>query len=117
MRRKVAGLHSQTGMPTTAPVIEPRTTIRTAPWWNVVLLNDDDHTYEYVVDMLGKVFGHSQEKALQMALEVDTTGRVIVDTTTKERAELKQEQVHAFGSDHRLPGSAGSMTAEIEPVE
>ena len=104
-------------MPTTTPVIEPQTVIRIAPWWNVVLLNDDDHTYEYVIDMLGKVFGHGPEKALLMALEVDTTGRVIVDTTSKERAELKQEQVHAFGPDPRLPRSAGSMTAEIEPVE
>jgi ATP-dependent Clp protease adaptor protein ClpS len=104
-------------MPTTTPVIEPQTVIRTAPWWNVVLLNDDDHTYEYVIDMLGKVFGHSPEQALRMALEVDTTGRVIVDTTSKERAELKQEQVQAYGPDPRLPRSAGSMTAEIEPVE
>ena len=52
-----------------------------------------------------------------MALEVDTTGRVIVDTTSKERAELKQEQVQTFGPDPRLPRSAGSMTAVIEPVE
>ncbi len=99
------------------PELERATVIRTAPLWNVVLLNDDDHTYEYVIEMLGRVFGHSREKALLMAMEVDTTGRVVVDTTTKERAELKQEQVHAFGADPRLPRSQGSMTAEIEPVE
>jgi ATP-dependent Clp protease adaptor protein ClpS len=46
---------------------------------------------------------------------VDTTGRVIVDTTTKERAELKQEQIHAFGRDPRLATCAGSMSAIIEP--
>lgn len=104
-------------MTTAAPVLEPRQAIRTAPLWNVVLVNDDDHTYEYVIEMLGKVFGHSKDKALLMALEVDTLGRVIVDTTSKERAELKQEQVHAYGPDHRIPRSAGSMTAEIEPCE
>ena len=30
-------------------------------------------------------------------------GRVIVATTSRERAELKQEQVHAFGKDWRIP--------------
>lgn len=103
-------------MPTAVPDVQAITVTRTAPHWNVVLLNDDDHTYEYVIEMLGKLFGHEPEKALRMALEVDVTGRVIVDTTTKERAELKQEQVHGYGADPRLPRSKGSMTAEIEPA-
>ncbi len=103
-------------MPTATPDLALEQATRLAPQWNVVLLNDDDHTYEYVIEMLGKLFGHEPEKALRMALEVDVTGRVIVDTTTKERAELKQEQVHGYGADPRLPRSKGSMTAEIEPV-
>jgi ATP-dependent Clp protease adaptor protein ClpS len=52
-----------------------------------------------------------------MACEVDRAGRVVVEVTTKERAELKQEQIHAYGPDPLLPRSKGSMTAEIEPVE
>ena len=103
-------------MPTATPDLALEQATRLAPQWNVVLLNDDDHTYEYVIEMLGKLFGHEPEKALRMALEVDVTGRVIVDTTTKERAELKQEQVHGYGADPRLPRSKGSMTAEIEPA-
>lgn len=88
---------------------------RVAPLWNVVLLNDDDHTYEYVIEMLVELFAHPVERAFQMAVEVDSAGRVIVDTTSKERAELKQEQIHAYGRDWRLARSAGSMSAEIEP--
>jgi ATP-dependent Clp protease adaptor protein ClpS len=102
-----------------APVLEPTTERRAglAPPWHVVLLNDDDHTYDYVVEMLGKVFGHSPEKAFVMAQEVDATGRVIVDTTSRERAELKQEQIHAYGADWRMASSRGSMSAVIEPAE
>lgn len=85
--------------------------------WNVVLLDDDDHTYDYVVEMLGKVFGYNLEKAFKMACEVDRTGRVIVDTTTLERAELKRDQIQAYGPDWRLERSAGSMSATIEPTE
>ncbi len=89
---------------------------RPAPLWNVILLDDDDHTYEYVIEMLGRLFGHSTEVAYRMACEVDATGRVVVDTTTRERAELKQEQIHAYGADWRLDRSAGSMSAIIEPA-
>lgn len=87
------------------------------PPYHVVLLNDDDHTYQYVIHMLGSLFGHPAEKAYLMAKEVDTTGRVIVDTTTKERAELKRDQIHAFGPDPLLPRCKGSMSATIEPAE
>ena len=89
---------------------------RQQPPYHVVLLDDDDHTYEYVIRMLSSLFGHSHEKAYQMAKEVDTQGRVIVDTTTRERAELKQEQIHAFGRDQRIRRCQGSMTAVIEPA-
>ncbi|MCS6977827.1 MAG: ATP-dependent Clp protease adaptor ClpS [Gemmatales bacterium] len=87
------------------------------PPYHVILLNDDDHTYEYVIRMLGALFGYPPEKAFLLAREVDTKGRVIVDTTTKERAELKRDQIHAFGPDPLLARSKGSMSAIIEPAE
>ncbi len=103
----------QSGTKLLPAVAEPRT----APLWHVVLLDDDDHTYEYVIEMLGKLFGYGREKALQMAREVDTTGRVIVDTTVLERAEFKQQQIHAYGPDRRLARSQGSMTAVLERAD
>ncbi len=89
---------------------------RRQPPYNVILLDDDDHSYEYVIEMLGKLFGHGLEKAFLMAVEVGTTGRVIVDTTTLERAELKRDQIHAYGKDWRLARCQGSMRATIEPA-
>jgi ATP-dependent Clp protease adaptor protein ClpS len=86
------------------------------PPYNVVLINDDDHSYDYVIRMLKQLFGYPEEKGFQMAKEVDTTGRVIVLTTTKEHAELKQEQIHAFGPDPLIARCQGSMTAVIEPA-
>jgi len=85
------------------------------PRYHVVLWNDDDHTYQYVVAMLQKLFGHPPEKGYQLAKEVDLRGRVIVLTTTKEHAELKRDQIHAFGADRMLARSKGAMSASIEP--
>ncbi len=87
------------------------------PLWHVILLNDDDHTYEYVIEMLAAIFGHPLETAFKMARMVDESGRVIVATVHKELAELRQEQIHEFGPDPRIPKSPGSMRAEIEPAE
>lgn len=87
------------------------------PPYNVVLLDDDAHTFEYVIEMLGKVFQYDRIKALKMALEVNETGRVIVWTGPLEHAEFKRDQIHSCGKDLRIPHCKGSMTAVIEPAE
>ncbi len=84
------------------------------PPYHVILLDDQDHTYDYVIEMLQKVFGRSLEKAFLMAQTVDMEGRVIVYTGSFEQAEFKQQQVHGFGKDWRIPACAGSMTAILE---
>ncbi len=86
------------------------------PPYNVVLLDDDDHSFEYVIRMLKTLFGHSVEKGYRMAIEVDTTGRVVVLTTNLEQAELKRDQIHAFGPDPLIPRCKGSMSATVEPA-
>ena len=90
--------------------------VRKQPPYHVILLDDDDHTYEYVIGMLRKLFGFTTEQSFQLAAEVDRDGRVIVDTTSLERAELKRDQIQAFGRDWRIPRCVGSMGAAIEPA-
>lgn len=89
---------------------------RRQPPYNVILLNDDDHSFEYVIFMLQKLFGHPPEKGYQLAWEVHTQGRVIVFTTSLELAELKRDQIHAFGPDPLIERCKGSMSATIEPA-
>jgi ATP-dependent Clp protease adaptor protein ClpS len=87
------------------------------PRYQVILWNDDDHTFEYVIAMLAQLFGFPIEKGFQLALEVDTRGRAVVLTTTREHAELKRDQIHAFGRDGLMQSSQGSMSASIEPLD
>jgi ATP-dependent Clp protease adaptor protein ClpS len=87
------------------------------PRYNVILWNDDDHTYAYVITMLLELFNHPVEMGFQLAHEVDTQGRVVVLTTTLEHAELKRDQIHAYGKDAEITNCRGSMSATIEPVE
>lgn len=87
------------------------------PMWNVILHDDDDHTYDYVIDMLGKLFAKGMQDSFLMACEVDATGRVICMTSYRERAEFKRDQIRAYGADPRMSRSQYSMLATIEPAD
>lgn len=86
------------------------------PRYHVVLWDDADHSYDYVVLMMKQLFRHPIETGFQIAKEVDTAGRAICLTTTMEHAELKRDQIHAFGKDELIARCKGSMSATIEPV-
>ncbi len=101
---------------TTRPREKKVQKIEGLPPYDVILLDDDDHSFEYVVRMLKTLFGHPLEKGYRMAMEVHTTGRVVVATTNLEQAELKRDQIHAFGPDPLIPRCKGSMSATIEPA-
>jgi ATP-dependent Clp protease adaptor protein ClpS len=101
---------------TAAPEIKKQSEAQKAPLYNVVLLDDDDHTYEYVVEMLVNLFAFGESEAWNHAVEVDTTGRTIVMTCELAQAEFGRDQIHAYGADPRMPRSKGSMSAVVEPV-
>lgn len=86
------------------------------PRYNVILWDDNDHTYAYVIEMLMNLFRYPAEKGYELAKEVDAQGRAIVLTTTMEHAELKRDQIHAFGKDDAIRNCKGSMYSTIEPA-
>lgn len=97
--------------------VERRPKTKKQPRYNVVLWNDDDHSYEYVIVMMRELFGHNFEKGVEIAVQVDTNGKAICLTTTMEHAELKRDQIHAYGKDKLIARCKGSMAASIEPIE
>lgn len=97
---------------------ETKEKVQHLPRWHVIILNDEEHSFEYVIDLLVRVFNHEMERAIELTLQIHNEGQAIVDTTSKERAQLKQEQVHAFGRDARMGDrSTGPLRCVIEPAE
>jgi ATP-dependent Clp protease adaptor protein ClpS len=86
------------------------------PNYHVIIWNDEEHTYEYVIELLITLFGHSFEKAFEITKEVDTRGKGIAWTCHMELAELKRDQILAYGADWRMSESKGSIRATIEPA-
>ena len=78
------------------------------------MLYDNDHTYDYVVEMLIKLFGFSEQRAYEHTVEVDSKGRSRLTTRPLEEAEGKRDQIQAYVADSRLPRSVGSMAPLVE---
>jgi ATP-dependent Clp protease adaptor protein ClpS len=89
---------------------------RRIPPYNVILLNDDHHSMEFVVEVLCKVLGCSVERACQFMLEAHTTGRAIIWTGTREVAELKAEQIQTFPEVRDGGVKLGPLGCIIEPA-
>lgn len=100
----------------TKPADQKATKKKRQPQYNVVLWDDDDHSYDYVELMMRQLFGHSSSMSYSIARTVDSSGRAICLTTTLEHAELKRDQIQAFGPDALIERCDGAMKASIEPV-
>jgi ATP-dependent Clp protease adaptor protein ClpS len=105
---------------TTTAVVEPEVATtqetRRLPPYNVIILNDEEHTFDYVIELLMKLFRHPLPTAEELTLRIDRTGRAVVYTTHKELAELKRDQVIAYGPDPRSANSKGPLRCYVEPA-
>lgn len=88
----------------------------TVPLYRVVLLDDNDHTYDYVIEMLQQILIFTMLEGYRHAEELDRTGRTVLIVCELREAEFARDQIHAYGADWRLPRSLGSMSAVIEPA-
>ncbi|MGE5194602.1 MAG: ATP-dependent Clp protease adaptor ClpS [Deltaproteobacteria bacterium] len=88
---------------TAKPAPKPNAEPKQQPPYAVIVENDELHTFEYVIEGLQKVCGYSRQKAWLLAVEIDSRGRAIVWSGTKELAELKCEQIGGLGPDFFAP--------------
>jgi len=103
------------------PAVSPETEVierdQLVPLYRVVLLDDNDHTYDYVIEMLQRIFIFSLEQAYRHAEEVDRCGRTALITCELAEAEFARQQIHSYGRDWRLERSKGAMSAVVEPAQ
>jgi ATP-dependent Clp protease adaptor protein ClpS len=65
------------------------------------LLDDNDHTYDYVIEMLQKILIFTLDQALRHAEEMDRAGRTVLITCELRDAEFARDQIHPYGPDWR----------------
>ena len=104
------------GVTIAEPEKRRKTKRRFQPLWYVILHDDQDHTYRYVIEMLVHIFKMDGQKALVHAMEVDSQGVTIVARLPKEEAMNKRDQITSYGGDPWLK-TGHSMEASIEPAD
>ena len=74
----------------------------------MIVLNDDHNTFDGVAFALARTIpGVSFERGMEMANRIHTTGKAVVWTGDRERAELYWEQLVGFGLDDGAAQPAG----------
>lgn len=79
------------------------TTLKPPPMYNVILLNDDFTTMEFVVFILRQYFNKDEVSAMQIMLKVHKEGRGICGTYPKDIAATKVSQVAACARQEGHP--------------
>jgi ATP-dependent Clp protease adaptor protein ClpS len=106
-------------MPVTELVPKPKQEAQTekARLFQIILLDDDEHSYAYVIEMMRTLFGFSYEDALRVAYDVDYLGQATVKVCPLEEAMVGREQIINYGPDERLPRSNSSMVAIVQEAD
>jgi ATP-dependent Clp protease adaptor protein ClpS len=75
-----------------------------------VLLNDDNTTMDFVIDILERVFHKYTAEAEAIMLAVHRRGRGVAGVYTEDIAKTKAGQVHALAQSRQFP-----LTCLVEP--
>ena len=59
------------------------------PLWNVIFLNDDFTTFDFVLEVLQTQYGHSFESAWAITKVIHDSGKGVAGTFSKDIAETK----------------------------
>lgn len=96
-------------------IIERETTkqaLKPPSLWNVIFVNDDYTTMEFVMECLQSVFGKTPEQSYMIMLQIHEQGKGIVNSYVKEIAISKQIQAQEFAQQQGHP-----LKVEVEPID
>lgn len=71
--------------------------------YKVLMLNDDHTPMDWVIDLLIKVFKHSQESAVNLTMSIHNEGSAVVGVYTYEIAEQKLVEAIAVTRQRGFP--------------
>ena len=71
--------------------------------YNVIFLNDNSTPMEWVVDLLIRIFKHTQSSAENLTMEIHTNGSAVVGTYSYEIAEQKTIEATQLSRENGFP--------------
>ena len=102
------GSDSQTPvLPAAVPEVDTETETSVDRLWNVIVWDDPINLMSYVTYVFQKVFGYSENIAVQLMMEVHQEGRSVVATVEREKAEMYVGRLHRYGLQATLEKQTG----------
>ena len=78
------------------PTVDTQSSEEVSTPWQVIILNDPVNLISFVTLIIRRVFGYSEDKAVQLTMNVHEQGRAIVWTGEREKAEMYVQQLQGF---------------------
>lgn len=97
-------------MTNTATKIKPNLDVSQPPMFNVVYLNDNQTTVDFVIDSLIKYFNYTETTAEQVTIDIHERGSAIVAVLPYEIAEQKGVEVTVYARSNGYP-----LQIKLEP--
>jgi len=69
------------------------TDVENAPYYSLVVWNDEVNTFEWVIETLIEICGHSQEQAEQCAMIIHTKGKYAVKNGSYEELMPQRDAI------------------------
>ena len=85
------------------PKILPKTNISEPSLYNVIYINDDQTSMEFVVESLKVVFDYDTESATDITIKIHENGSAVVATLPYEMAEQKGIEVTLLARNNGFP--------------
>lgn len=83
--------------------IEPKDSISEPKNFNVIYINDEVTTQEFVVESLTSIFNYARESAETLTMQVHEEGSAVVATLPYELAEQKGIEVTLLARNNGFP--------------
>lgn len=93
------------------PRLQTKTSIQPPSLFNVIYLNDDTTTMEFVIESLKNIFHHSEESAVEITHRIHEEGSSVVSTLPYEIAEQKGVEATMLARTNGFP-----LNVKLEPA-
>lgn len=93
------------------PRVQTKTSVQPPSLFNVIYLNDDTTTMEFVVESLKNIFHHTEETAIEITHRIHQEGSSVVSTLPYEIAEQKGVEATMLARTNGFP-----LNVKLEPA-
>ena len=93
------------------PKVQVKTDVKPPSLFNVIYMNDNVTTMEFVVESLKNIFHHTEETATEITLKIHQEGSSVVSTLPYEIAEQKGVEATLLARNNGFP-----LNVKLEPA-